>query len=186
IRQITGSYAYQITSVSEPGNKGDMQSFSRFYSRRIPAEPLLDAISQVLGVATDFPGMPPGTRAIELPDENVAAPFLDIFGRPARLTACECERVDAPALHQALELVNSAEIQRKLSAPASFPAVLATSGKNADEIVHLSFVRILSRPPRPEEKRASVGFLERQTNRPEAIQSLVWSLLATNEFLFNH
>ncbi|MFM7129322.1 MAG: DUF1549 and DUF1553 domain-containing protein, partial [bacterium] len=186
IRQITGSYAYQITSVSEPGNKGDMQSFSRFYSRRIPAEPLLDAISQVLGVATDFPGMPPGTRAIELPDENVAAPFLDIFGRPARLTACECERVDAPALHQALELVNSAEIQRKLSAPASFPAVLATSGKNADEIVHLAFVRILSRPPRPEEKRASVGFLERQTNRPEAIQSLVWSLLATNEFLFNH
>jgi len=186
IRQITGSHAYQLSSMATPGNSGDLQSFSRFYSRRIPAEPLLDSISQVLGVPTIFPGMPAGTRAIELPDENVAAPFLDIFGRPARLTACECERVDAPALHQALELVNSAEIQRKLSSPNSFPAKLAASGKDADEIVQEAFVRILAREPQPEEKQAGVDFLGQQSNRLEAVQSLVWSLLATNEFLFNH
>lgn len=186
IRQITSSHAYQLSSIAGRGNRGDLQSFSRFYSRRIPAEPLLDAISQVLGVLTEFAGMPPGTRAIELPDENVAAPFLDIFGRPARLTACECERVDAPALHQALELVNSAEIQRKLSSPNSFPGKLAASSKSADEIVHEAFVRILAREPQPQEKQAGVAFLERQSNRLEAVQSLVWSLLATNEFLFNH
>ena len=186
IRQITRSYAYQLSSVPDGENQSDQQSYSRFYSRRIPAEPLLDAISQVLEVPTQFPGMPPGTRAIDLPDENVAAPFLDVFGRPARLTACECERVDAPALHQALELVNSAEIQRKLASPDGFAAQLARDGHDNDQIAEIVFKKLLSRPPSPAEKKAAKSFLDQQPERAEAVRSLLWSLLATNEFLFNH
>jgi hypothetical protein len=186
IRQITRSYAYQLSSVPDGENQSDHQSYSRFYSRRIAAEPLLDAISQVLEVPTQFPGMPPGTRAIDLPDENVAAPFLDVFGRPARLTACECERVDAPALHQALELVNSAEIQRKLASPDGFAAQLARDGHDNDQIAEIVFKKLLSRPPSPAEKKAAKSFLDQQPERAEAVRSLLWSLLATNEFLFNH
>jgi hypothetical protein len=190
IRVIANNYAYGLESTPQSGNAGDTQAFARFYPRRLTAEVLLDGISQVLNIPTEFPGssgkFPTGTRAIELPDENVAAHFLDVFGRPARTSACECERVDAPALTQALELVNSTEIQRKLTAEGGYAARLATCNKSPVDIAGDIFLRVLGRPPRAEEIKTSVEFLEGESDRAEACRSLLWSLLATNEFLFNH
>lgn len=186
IRSITATYAYGLDSTPQAGNVTDAQSFARFVPRRLTAEVLLDAISQVLDVPTAFPGLPPGTRAIELPDENVAAHFLDVFGRPGRMSACECERVDAPALNQALELVNSAEIQRKLTSDTGYVKRLAAGERSNHDRVNEAFLRVLARPPRPEELQIAVEFLDSEKDRAEAIRSLLWSLLATNEFLFNH
>ena len=186
IRAITRGYAYGLESAPQTGNAGDTQTFARFYPRRVTAEVLLDGISQVLNVPTNFAGVPAGTRAIDLPDENVAAHFLDVFGRPARMSACECERVDAPALTQALELVNSAEIQRKLIDKTGYAQRLAASDKSHADLATEMFLRVLSRRSRPEELKASVDFLVSEPDRAEACRSLLWSLLATNEFLFNH
>lgn len=186
IRVITSSYAYGLESAPHPGNAGDTQTFARFYPRRVTAEVLLDGISQVLDVPTNFPGVAAGARAIELPDENVAAHFLDVFGRPARMSACECERVDSPALTQALELVNSAEIQRKLIEKTGYAERLATSDKSHADLATEMLLRVLARRPRPEELKAAVDFLAAEPDRAEACRSLLWSLLATNEFLFNH
>lgn len=186
IRVITSSYAYGLESAPHPGNAGDTQTFARFYPRRVTAEVLLDGISQVLDVPTNFPGVTAGTRAIELPDENVAAHFLDVFGRPARMSACECERVDSPALTQALELVNSAEIQRKLTEKTGYAERLAASQKSHVELANEIFLRVQARRPRPDELKAAVDFLAAEPDRAEACCSLLWSLLATNEFLFNH
>lgn len=187
IRAICNSHAYALQATPTENNIADSQSFARFYPRRLQAEVLIDALSQVLDVPTEFPGVSPGTRSIDLPDENVAAHFLDVFGRPSRLSACECERTDAPSLGQALELVNSSEIQRKLLHPAGYAARLAALDKPATELVHEIFPRILSRPARDEELRTAVNFLESETaDRAEACRSLLWALLATNEFLFNH
>ncbi|TNV71561.1 hypothetical protein FGO68_gene11364 [Halteria grandinella] len=186
IRTIVTSHAYGLSSEPSAGNRGDSQTFARYYPRRMTAEVLLDGISQVLEVPTPFPGLPTGTRAIQLPDENVAAPFLDIFGRPARQTACECERVDAPSLNQALELVNSAEIQRKLTAPDGLATRLASGASSPEEIARTAFVRILGRPPRPDESKTAVAYLASEPDRGEACRSLLWSLIATSEFLFNH
>lgn len=185
IRVITSSYAYGLESAPHAGNAGDTQTFARFYPRRVTAEVLLDGISQVLDVPTNFPGVAVGTRAIDLPDENVAAHFLDVFGRPARKSACECERVDSPALTQALELVNSAEIQRKLTEKTGYAQRLAASDKSHADLATEMFLRVLSRRPRPEELKAAVDFLVSEPDRAEACRSLLWSLLATNEFLFN-
>ena len=190
IRSITNSYAYRLDSVPTDGNAEDTQLFARFYPRRMSAEVLLDGISQVLDVPTQFAsgaGMfPTGTRAIDLPDENVPAAFLDIFGRPGRMSACECERVDAPALTQALELVNSAEIQRKLTEATGFAHQIAlTETSNSDRATRI-FLRTLGRAPRTEELKISVDYLDGQSDPQEACRSLLWSLLATNEFLFNH
>ena len=186
IRTITNSYAYRLGSAPESGNAGDTQTFARFYARRLPAEVILDGISQVLEVPTVFPGVPAGTRAIQLPDENVAAHFLDVFGRPARMSACECERVDAPALTQALELVNSAEIQRKLTDASGYAQQLAGRDLPNDVVAEEIFVRVFARNPRPDELKAASEYLTSQSDRGEACRSLLWSLLATNEFLFNH
>jgi hypothetical protein len=190
IRSITNSYAYRLDSVLTDGNAEDTQSFARFYPRRMSAEVLLDGISQVLDVPTQFAsgaGMfPTGTRAIDLPDENVPAAFLDIFGRPGRMSACECERVDAPALTQALELVNSAEIQRKLTEATGFAHQIALAETSNSDRATRIFLRTLGRAPRTEELKISVDYLDGQSDPQEACRSLLWSLLATNEFLFNH
>ena len=189
IRTIANSYAYSLSSAPTSSNEGDRQSFARFYPRRLPAEVILDAFSQVLDVPTEFPGgvgnFPLGTRAIELPDENVAVNFLDVFGRPARTSACECERVVAPSLHQALELVNSSEIQKKLTAEKGYVERLAAREASHEENVRDVFMRALARRPRPEELAGAVDFLNGESDRREGYRTLLWSILATNEFLFN-
>ena len=186
IRTITNCYAYRLDSAPQSGNVGDTQTFARFYPRRMSSEVLLDGVSQVLHVPSNFASIPAGTRAIDLPDENVPSHFLDVFGRPARMSACECERVDAPALTQALELVNSAEIQRKLTEKTGYAQQVASSDKPYEVLVDEIFLRVLSRHPRLEELKSATDFLAHQPDRAEAFRSLLWSLLATNEFLFNH
>ena len=189
IRVITNSQAYALSSVPTQSNRDDLQSFARFYPRRLPAEVLLDGISQVLEVPTQFPGgpgtFPPDMRAVDLPDENVASNFLDVFGRPARTSACECERSDEPALAQALELVNSSEIQRKLTADNGYVAKLVESSASHIANVDNIFLRVFSRPPSSEERTVAIEFLNTEPDRGEAYRSLIWSLLATHEFMFN-
>ncbi len=199
IRVICNSAAYSLSSAPNENNRGDVQSFARYYPRRLPAEVLLDGIGQVLEAPTTFKSMagdfPRGTRAIDLPDEAVPSHFLDVFGRPARNSACECERVDAPALGQTLELVSSAEIQDKLTSAKGYVTKLAGNKKSHADNVRDIFLRVFARPPRPREQTVAVSFLESQvelnreptaTDRKDAYASLLWSLLATNEFLFNH
>lgn len=190
IRTICNSSAYALSSASNESNRDDAQSFARYYPRRLSAEVLLDAMSQALQTPTKFRSVsgdfPRGTRAIELPDEAVPSHFLDVFGRPLRNSACECERVDAPALGQTLALVSSTEIQEKLTAAKGLVASLANNKKTDAENVREIFLTVFARPPRPREQAVALGHLEAQKDRKEAYASLLWSLLATNEFLFNH
>src|ERR1019366_7240483 len=189
-RVICNSAAYGLSSVPVDANTDDVQSFARYYPRRLSAEVLLDAFGQVLESPTKFRSVagdfPKGTRAIDLPDEAVPSRFLDVFGRSARNSACECERVDAPALGQTLELVSSAEIQEKLSSDKGYVGRLVKNEKSHEENVRDIFLRVFARSPRPREMVVAVQFLETQADRKEAYGSLLWSLLATNEFLFNH
>ena len=152
------------------------------------AEILLDAISQSLEVPTVFPGgpgqFPGGTRAIELPDENVAIAFLDVFGRPARFKACECERIDSPTLSQGLELVNSQQIQAKLAAATGFIQRLADNNVSHAINVNLVFLTLMGRLPIDAEKQVAIEYLDTVEDRAEGYRNLVWSLLATNEFMF--
>ena len=202
IRLITSSYAYRLAATPTDYNASDHQTYSRFYPRRLTAEVLLDAVSQVLAVPTDFgSGVVPGTRAIELPDENVSSHFLDVFGRPARRTACECERVDHPSITQALELVNSPEVQRKLTDETGFIHQISHDTRPLSQKIDELFKRVMGRPARLEEAEMAADFLtaEFQAGEPavddpmarEASQhgswaSLAWSLIASNEFLFQH
>ena len=154
------------------------------------AEVLLDALSQVLEVPSKFPNVagefPAGTRALDLPDEAVPSQFLDVFSRPQRNSACECERVDAPALGQTLALVSSNDIQTKLTAPGGYVDKLAAIERPHADNVKDIFGRVFARSPRINEIATAVKFLDSQADRKEAYRSLVWALLASNEFLFNH
>jgi len=190
IRVCCNSEAYALSAQPNASNHEDHQSFARYYPRRLQAEVLLDAISQTLGVPTEFPGgpgkFPPGTRAIDLPDKAVPNAFLDVFGRPVRASACECERVGEPSLGQALALIGSPVIEQKLSARSGYVADLAADGRPLTAIVDDLFVRVFARPPRADEVEKASRFIESQPDRRAAYQSLLWSLLVTAEFLFNH
>lgn len=189
IRVITESYAYGLSSTPNETNGQDRQSFARYYPRRLKAEVLLDGISQILEAPTQFAGgpgqFPTGTRAIDLPDENVPTHFLDVFGRPSRNSACECERSDDPALAQALELVNSKEIQGKLTAANGYVEKLSKNKLPNDQNVQDIFLRVFGRQPTSLERATSIEFLDSESDKQEAYRSLLWSLLATNEFMFN-
>ena len=190
IRVLCTSAAYGLSSMPNETNQSDAQSFARHYPKRLTAEVLLDALVQVLDVPTSFPNIkgefPVGTRAIDLPDEAVPSNFLDAFGRPARTSACECERTDAPALGQTLELVSSQDVHHKLTTNGGYVEKVANNGKQHSDNVNEIFVRVFARPPQPVELAEAVQFLESQEDRKRAYGSLLWALLATNEFLFNH
>lgn len=186
IRTICVSRVYGLSSVPNPSNAKDRQNFARRYPRRLTAEVLLDAISQVTGSPTNFPGMPAGTRAIELPDESIGSTFLDAFGRPKRDTACECERVTDASLSQSLMLLNSGEIQQKLTAGGNRAEALAKDPKpDAEKIADL-FWTAFARPPAPEEtSRALAHIAALKENKRLAFEDILWAILNTKEFQFN-
>ena len=193
IRLVCGSYAYNLDTQINLSNQKDQQTFSRFYPRRMSAEVLLDAVSQTLEVPTAFPGgpgeFPLGTRAIELPDENVAIPFLDVFGRPARFKACECERIDSPTLAQGLELVNSKQIQAKLTSDMGLVHRLSQNGRSPHENCELIFWTLYGRPPVAAELAVAVAHVSGSATadgaeKIERYRNLIWALLASNEFMF--
>jgi hypothetical protein len=118
MREILESHVYQLSSVPNASNAEDEQNFSHYLPRRLPAEVLLDAISDATSVGESYPGYPPGTRAVQLWDNRLPSYFLEIFGRPERTSPCECGRSSEPTMAQALHLMNAPEIEARLANPA--------------------------------------------------------------------
>jgi hypothetical protein len=185
VRTICTSRVYELSSLPNQYNAKDKQSFARHYPRRMSAEVLLDAISAVSGVPTPFDGLPAGTRAIELPDESVGSNFLDTFGRPRRDTPCECERVTDASLSQSLMLLNSSEVQSKLTAAGSRADLLAKDARpNAAKVDEL-FWRAFGRAPSSTEAAAALDHIARHAaSKKTAYEDIIWALMNAKEFQF--
>ncbi len=186
IRVIMNSTAYQLASEPAPGNVQDRQNYARAYPKRLLAEVMLDAIGQATGLAETFAGMPKGTRTIQLPDESIASYFLDVFGRPQRETACECERPREANLAQALQLLNSNDLQAKIAAPQGRLAALLKAKLDDDAIIEDLYLAALARRPRASEIETIRKYLAARDDRKAAFEDLEWAMLNTKEFLFNH
>jgi hypothetical protein len=187
VRTITASRTYQLSSRPNATNEKDELNYSRSLFRRIDAEVLLDMVSQVTGIEERFPGMPPGYRAIQLWDSKVPHYFLKLFGRPARVSACECERNHEPGVSQVLHLLNSPHIQAKLSHERGTVARLIKLQSNNAGLVDELYLSFFSRLPTSAERQTGIEFLGRQTdNRRQAAEDLAWTLLNSLEFVFNH
>jgi hypothetical protein len=189
VRVITQSRAYQLSEVPNAHNVVDRQNYSRYYPRRLQAEVLLDAIDRLAGTQTDFANLPPGTRAVALPDNsyNRSSQFLRVFGRPEAESVCECERVQSSSLAQSLHLLNAAELKAKLAAPTGRAERLAKEDKPAEAKVRELYLAAFSREPRPQELKTAIDYLnEPGTVANSNYQDLIWALINTKEFLFNH
>lgn len=187
VKTIVKSRTYQLSAVPNEFNKHDKQSFARFYPRRMSAEVLYDAVNQVTASKANFGQLPSDkhapNRAIMLPDESFQSYFLDVFGRPQRISACECERVSEANLAQALHLLNSQEIQDKLSVRADL-YVKDTRG-DEDKVKEL-FLWAFARQPSQEHLSVALEHISRHnTNKKAAYENLIWALINTKEFVFN-
>jgi hypothetical protein len=185
MKLILNSRAYQLSAATLPENETDRRFYSHAYAKRMSAEVLLDAISQVTGVPDAFPGYPVGIRATQLPDPGIESHFLKLFGQSDRVTACACERNGDVTLPQLLHLQNGASVVDKIkSADGRLVKLIKDVPDNAG-LVETLFLTALARRPREPELKTVMRMFE-GSDRAEVIRDLFWALMNSKEFVFNH
>ena len=187
VRVICASRTYQTSSAPNATNEKDELNFSRALFKRPDAEVLLDMLAQVTGFTERYPGMPAGTKAVQLWDSKAKHEFLRLFGRPQRATACECERNTEPSTGQVLNLLNSPELQSKLSHETGTVAKLVKASADNAELIEELYLRMYSRYPTAKESEALAAHLAKKLgDRRKAAEDLAWAMLNSLEFQFNH
>ncbi|MFO1093311.1 MAG: DUF1549 and DUF1553 domain-containing protein [Planctomycetaceae bacterium] len=182
---LLNSRTYQLSAHANAANLSDVQSYSHATDKAMPAEVLLDAISQATGVPEKFAGWPAGYRAIQIWDNRLPSYFLRIFGRPIRASVCECERSNEPSISQALHLMNSPEILGRVQSSDGRVRRLLAAGRSPADIVDELYLATLSRFPSVDERNLLLAEFAQRDSRAAAEDAL-WALLNTREFLYNH
>jgi hypothetical protein len=186
LRAIMTSRAYQLASTPLPENVESTRLQLHYNVKRLPAEALLDAIDHACGTQERFKGVPLGTRAIELPDSNYPSYFLDTTGRPKRVVTCECERTSDPNLAAVLHLINGDVIQRKLLDKNGRLAKFIANKTEIETAIRECYLVTYCREPSAEELKYAQEFFASAKSPTEGYQDILWALLNTPEFLFNH
>jgi hypothetical protein len=185
VQLICTSQVYALEATPNAHNQGDRQNFSRFYPRRLNAEVLLDAIDALTDSPSRFVGVPAGTRAVQLPDNAFDSYFLTVFGRPNSASACECERSSDVNLAQCLHLLNSEEVQNKIAGARA--ETLTRDDRPYQERLRDTYLVAFSREPTSEETAAAITYLDKKKdNEKQAFEDILWALMNTKEFVFNH
>jgi len=192
VRTILSSRTYQLSSATNDTNKSDSLNYSHYYVKRLSAEQMIDSIVQVTGVPEKFPGNPPETRAMTIP---VRAPtyFLKTFGRiDDRMQICE--RNNQPDMAQAMHMISGDTIQHKIRSKRSDLAIWLSDPALSDrQIISRIFRRAFARDPEPEELSkpleliaSSTGGVNPTVTRREVFEDLMWAVLNSSEFVFDH
>lgn len=187
LRTIANSRLYQLSSTPNDSNLADTRNYSRSYRRRLPAETLLDAVNDITGVDDEFNGCPPGTRAVQTWSYKVRSQFLDAFGRPNSSSDCPCERDVRTSVVQALHMMNSRRLQEKLAGTEGRVQALTQGDLAPDQVVTELYLATLNRFPSTDELHlATAPFGADPAARRAAIEDVLWALLNSAEFVFNH
>ena len=200
MRAILLSETYARSSDVLPENADDRRFYTRYYPKRLPAEVLLDAVTDVTGVDEKFTEVvfdgadrqktefyEDGTKASQLYDSAVGNYFLKTFGRNDREIVCECERSNEPSMVQVLHLSNGSTVNDKLAAEAGRLHSLITGGKSDGQIVRSLYAAALSREPTDGELAGIHAALsEPDADRRTVLEDVAWAVLSSREFLFNH
>jgi hypothetical protein len=191
VRVIAKSRTYQLSSTPNEYNQSDKQAYARYYPKRMSAEVLYDAVCQVTGTNSGFNGLPNDryapNRAIMLPDESYTSYFLDVFGRPQRISACECERVSEANLAQTLHLLNSNEVQGRLSNGSGRAAIIARDPRPDTEKIEELFLWAVGHKPSEQQLQLALDNLELNAKEKKvAYENIIWALINSKAFLFNY
>jgi len=185
MRTIVTSRTYQRGSIANETNAADDMNFSRMIPRRLPAETLLDSLVQATGVPERFGGAPAGFTAKQLPDSEIQSDFLNLFGKPQRVEACECERDDGSNMLQALHFINGTTIVSRVNAANGRLAQLLKQKGTDDQLIEQIYLWSICRQPNEKEQQVSRKLFQTYgtTKRTDAAQDLMWALLNSKDFL---
>ncbi len=172
IRTICKSRTYQLSIATNKWNKDDDINYSHALPRRLPAEVLFDAIHRATGAQSHLPGLPTGARAAQLLDSNVELPggFLELFGKPARESACECERSNTMMLGPVLAMVNGPIVSEAIKDPANHISKFVLATPDDGKVVEEVYLSVLNRFPTDKEKEDGIAALH-AADRDHAVQS---------------
>lgn len=190
VKTICKSRTYSLSAVPNEFNRSDKQSFARYYPKRLSAEVVFDAVCKLTDSPSQFAGLPTDKyapqRAIMLPDESFTSYFLDVFGRPQRISACECERVNEASLAMTLHMLNSQEVQDKIARAGARADRMAKDPRSDDEKITEIFLAAIGRKPSPDQLTMAKSHLEKHAkDKKQAYENIIWALLNTKAFLFN-
>jgi len=186
VRDICTSQTYQRSTKVNETNAGDKRNFSHAQVRRVRAEVLLDAISQITDTPNKFQGLPLGARAVQIADGAVTNYFLTTFGRAKRESVCSCEVKMEPTLSQALHLMNGDAVNDRIK-QGRVVAKMIQDKKSDREIVEDLFLRVFGRNPLDKEWASVQLAIGSDTGARQSVhEDLFWALLNTSEFMLNH
>jgi hypothetical protein len=193
VRDICNSRVYQLSSQPNESNRLDTRQFSHARLRRLRADVLMDSVVTVTGVPRNFSGFPHGTRAIDVYPRSAGDTggpqfgdqFFETFGRSSRATICACETKTEPTLSQTLHLAVGDTLRSRLGANGRIAALLKAK-KSPEEVIYELFVMALARQPTPEELSSLRGLVSENTSDATAYEDILWGLLNSTEFAFNH
>ena len=192
-RLIFTSTVYQFSPIARHKAPEARTCFAFYQMRRLEAEVLIDALNNITGssdlytsaVPEPFTYIPHDMSAVALADGSITSPFLTLFGRSARATGMEGERVNELASTQWLHTLNSATIQSKLQSGPRLATIISSGGK-PNEIAERLYLTILSRLPTDADLRAVEEYAKLRPNAREMWTDLAWALINSPEFLLRH
>jgi hypothetical protein len=188
VRDLVMSQAYQRASaLPKDAKDADPAKFAVAPLRPLTPEQFAWSILQALG-ELDAERKALGAKATE------AALYAKYAGQTAPIVNLFANQPGEPAtgdfeatLDQTLFLRNS-EMIRNLLAPR--PGDLAdrlNNLKDAAPFAEELYLSVLTRLPAPEETKDVADYLARRSaDRPVAVQELIWALVTSAEFRFNH
>ncbi len=155
-RQICNSRTYQLSIKTNALNEDDAVNYSHALPRRLPAEVIFDAVHSLTGAVSNIPGMPKGTRATAITDSGVklADGFLQNLGRPARESACECERSSDLQLGPVMALVSGPTVGTAIADPKNVLEKIVADYPDDRDLAEEIFLRALARLPSESELQA--------------------------------
>ena len=185
VRDICTSRAYQLSTKTNETNEKDTTNFSHATLRRMRAEVLLDAITQVTTTSNKFPGLPSGARAVQIANGNTSTYFLTTFGRAKRETVCSCEVKMEPNLSQALHMLNGDTVNAKITQGGLVTTRLSEEVPH-EKIIEEIYIRCMTRKPTEKELTNLMELVGQEENKQQALEDVFWALLNSREFVFNH
>ena len=172
-----------MSTQTNETNERDDRNFSHATLRRIRAEILLDAITQVTDTKNKFAGLPLGARAVQIANGNTSTYFLTTFGRATRDSVCSCEVKIEPNLSQALHLLNGETVASKIGEGKLVERRLGRR-QATREIIEELYIRCLDAKANRKRKCTKHRRIDRDVK--QILEDTFWALMNSREFVFNH
>ena len=187
-RIILNSRTYQTASKKDQPTRLEQLLSAAYTPRALPAEVLLDAVSQVTEVPHEFRNHPVGTSAKDVYQPDGPDYFLVTFGLTRRDILAR--RTETATLSRALHLMNGSTIRDKIENEDNVLSRLIAAGYSDEGIVDELYERAYTRLPRPGERAILTKFLSAKgppdSGRRRGLENVLWAILNSNEFQLNH